>query len=472
MKDLRKFYIDGQWIDPVQSNDLDVENPASEELVATISLGAEADVNHAVAAARRAFSGYSQMPVDERISLMEKLLQIYVDRYDEMAVAISIEMGAPISFATAAQADCGRGHINAALEALKQFEFERQVGNTRIVKEAIGVCGFITPWNWPINQISCKVAPALATGCTMVLKPSEIAPISGYLFTEMMDQAGFPSGVYNMVNGDGPNVGAVIAGHSEVDMVSFTGSTRAGILVAKAAADTVKRVTQELGGKSPNIIFEDADLESAVTAGVNHMMGNTGQSCNAPSRMLVHSSVYAKAVAIAKEAAGNVAVDQPTKEGQHLGPLSSRVQFDKVQGLIERGIEEGATLVAGGPGKPKGFETGYFVRPTVFANVTNEMTIAQEEIFGPVLSMIPFETEEQAIQIANDTPYGLSAYFSTTNEERAARVASQLRAGMVSVNSASQDYTAPFGGYKQSGNGREWGEFGFDDFLEIKGITL
>ena len=472
MKDLRKFYIDGQWIDPVQSNDLDVENPASEELVATISLGAEADVNHAVAAARRAFPGYSQMPVDERISLMEKLLQIYVDRYDEMAVAISIEMGAPISFATAAQADTGRGHINSAIEALKQFEFERQVGNTRIVKEAIGVCGFITPWNWPINQISCKVAPALATGCTMVLKPSEIAPISGYLFTEMMDQAGFPAGVYNMVNGDGPNVGAVIAGHSEVDMVSFTGSTRAGILVAKAAADTVKRVTQELGGKSPNIIFEDADLETAVTAGVNHMMGNTGQSCNAPSRMLVHSSVYDKAVVMAKEAAGNVAVDQPTKEGQHLGPLSSRVQFDKVQGLIEKGIEEGATLVAGGPGKPKGLETGYFVRPTVFANVTNEMTIAQEEIFGPVLSMIPFETEEQAIQIANDTPYGLAAYFSTTSEERAARVASQLRAGMVSINSASQDYTAPFGGYKQSGNGREWGEFGFDDFLEIKGITV
>ena len=472
MKDLRKFYIDGQWIDPVQSNDLDVENPANEELVATISLGAEADVNHAVAAARRASPGYSQMPVDERISLMEKLLQIYVDRYDEMAVAISIEMGAPISFATAAQADTGRGHINAALEALKQFEFERQVGNTRIVKEAIGVCGFITPWNWLINQISCKVAPALATGCTMVLKPSEIAPISGYLFTEMMHQAGFPAGVYNMVNGDGPNVGAVIAGHSEVDMVSFTGSTRAGILVAKAAADTVKRVTQELGGKSPNIIFEDADLESAVTAGVNHMMGNTGQSCNAPSRMLVHSSVYDKALVIAKEAAGNVAVDQPTKEGQHLGPLSSRVQFDKVQSLIEKGIEEGATLIAGGPGKPEGLETGYFVRPTVFANVTNEMTIAQEEIFGPVLSMIPFETEEQAIQIANDTPYGLAAYFSTTSEERAARVASQLRAGMVSINSAFQDYTAPFGGYKQSGNGREWGEFGFDDFLEIKGITV
>jgi aldehyde dehydrogenase (NAD+) len=388
-----------------------------------------------------------------------------------MSMAISTEMGAPISFASAAQADCGRGHINAAIEALKKFEFERQVGSTRIVKEPIGVCGFITPWNWPINQISCKVAPALATGCTMVLKPSEIAPISGYLFTEMMDQAGFPAGVYNMVNGDGPGVGAVISSHPDVDMVSFTGSTRAGILVAKAASETVKRVTQELGGKSPNIIFEDADLETAVSSGVAHMMGNTGQSCNAPSRMLVHSSVYDKAVEIAKQTAAQVAVDDPKKEGGHLGPLSSRVQFDKVQGLIEKGIEEGAELVAGGPGKPEGFATGYFVKPTVFAGVNNQMTIAQEEIFGPVLTMIPFDTEEQAIEIANDTPYGLAAYFSTSDKERANRVAGQLRAGMISLNSASQDYAAPFGGYKQSGNGREWGEYGFDDFLEIKGIT-
>jgi aldehyde dehydrogenase (NAD+) len=402
---------------------------------------------------------------------MENLLKIYMDRYDEMSMAISTEMGAPISFASAAQADCGRGHINAAIEALKKFEFERQVGSTRIVKEPIGVCGFITPWNWPINQISCKVAPALATGCTMVLKPSEIAPISGYLFTEMMDQAGFPAGVYNMVNGDGPGVGAVISSHPDVDMVSFTGSTRAGILVAKAASETVKRVTQELGGKSPNIIFEDADLETAVSSGVAHMMGNTGQSCNAPSRMLVHSSVYDKAVEIAKQTAAQVAVDDPKKEGGHLGPLSSRVQFDKVQGLIEKGIEEGAELVAGGPGKPEGFATGYFVKPTVFAGVNNQMTIAQEEIFGPVLTMIPFDTEEQAIEIANDTPYGLAAYFSTSDKERANRVAGQLRAGMISLNSASQDYAAPFGGYKQSGNGREWGEYGFDDFLEIKGIT-
>ncbi len=471
MKDLRKFYVNGEWVDPICSNDLNVENPATEELVATISLGAMGDVNRAVAAAKHAFFLYSQTSVDERIGLLENLLSIYSDRYDEMAVAISIEMGAPISFATASQADCGRGHINAAIEALKKFEFERQVGSTRVVKEAIGVCGFITPWNWPINQITCKVAPALATGCTMVLKPSEIAPISGYLFTEMMHQAGFPDGVYNMINGDGPDVGAVIASHPDIDMVSFTGSTRAGVLVAKAAADTVKRVTQELGGKSPNIIFEDANLEKDVTAGVKRMMNNSGQSCNAPSRMLVQSSVYDEAIKIAKVAAENVVVDQPTKEGGHLGPLSSRIQFDKVQGLIKKGIEEGANLIAGGPGKPYGLDVGYFVKPTVFAGVSNDMTIAQEEIFGPVLTMIPFDTEEQAIEIANDTPYGLAAYFSTTSEERAARVARQLRAGMVSVNTASQNYTAPFGGYKQSGNGREWGEFGFDDFLEIKGIT-
>jgi aldehyde dehydrogenase (NAD+) len=471
MKDLRKFYINGEWVDPTHSNDLEVENPANEEMVATISLGGETDVNLAVAAAKRAFASYSRTSIEERVALMEKLLQIYMDRYDEMSVAISVEMGAPISFATAAQADTGRGHINTALEALKQFEFERQVGNTRIVKEPIGVCGFITPWNWPINQISCKVAPALATGCTMVLKPSEIAPISGYLFTEIMHQAGFPAGVYNMVNGDGPNVGAVIASHPDVDMVSFTGSTRAGVLVAQAAAPTVKRVTQELGGKSPNIIFDDADLESAVSGGVMRMMSNTGQSCNAPSRMLVQSSVYDQAVKIAKQAAESVVVDQPTSQGGHIGPLSSRVQFEKVQGLIEKGISEGATLVAGGLGKPEGFDSGYFVKPTVFAGVNNQMTIAQEEIFGPVLAMIPFDTEEQAIEIANDTPYGLAAYFSTSNAERARRVGSQLRAGMVSVNSASQDYAAPFGGYKQSGNGREWGEFGFDDYLEIKGIT-
>ena len=471
MKDLRQFYINGQWVDPVQTNDLHVENPANEEMIATISLGAAADVEAAVASAKAAFTLYSQISVDERVALMEKLLQIYMSRVDEMAAAISMEMGAPISFATAAQADCGRGHIATAIEALKVFEFERQVLNTCIVKEPIGVCGFITPWNWPINQITCKVAPALATGCTMVLKPSEIAPISGHLFSEMVHQAGFPAGVYNMVNGDGPDVGAVISSHPDIDMVSFTGSTRAGILVAKAAAETVKRVTQELGGKSPNIIFEDADLEFAVRSGVTNMMGNTGQSCNAPSRMLVQASVYDRAVQIAKEAAEKIKVAQPTEKGWHLGPLSSRVQFDKVQGLIKVGIEEGAELVAGGLGKPEGLETGYFVKPTVFAGANNQMMIAREEIFGPVLTMIPFETEEDAIAIANDTPYGLAAYLSTGDDERAKRVAGKLRAGMVSLNSASQNYTAPFGGYKQSGNGREWGEFGFDDFLELKGIS-
>ncbi|MEJ6744274.1 MAG: aldehyde dehydrogenase family protein [Porticoccaceae bacterium] len=471
MKDLRQFYINGQWVDPVQTNDLHVENPANEEMIATISLGAAADVEAAVASAKAAFTLYSQISVDERVALMEKLLQIYMSRVDEMAAAISMEMGAPISFATAAQADCGRGHIATAIEALKVFEFERQVLNTCIVKEPIGVCGFITPWNWPINQITCKVAPALATGCTMVLKPSEIAPISGHLFSEMVHEAGFPAGVYNMVNGDGPDVGAVISSHPDIDMVSFTGSTRAGILVAKAAAETVKRVTQELGGKSPNIIFEDADLEVAVRSGVTNMMGNTGQSCNAPSRMLVQASVYDRAVQIAKEAAEKIKVAQPTEKGWHLGPLSSRVQFDKVQGLIKVGIEEGAELVAGGLGKPEGLETGYFVKPTVFAGANNQMMIAREEIFGPVLTMIPFETEEDAIAIANDTPYGLAAYLSTGDDERAKRVAGKLRAGMVSLNSASQNYTAPFGGYKQSGNGREWGEFGFDDFLELKGIS-
>jgi len=471
MKDLRKFYINGQWVEPLQAHDLAVENPATEESVAIISLGAAGDVDLAVAAAKAAFPIYSQYSVEQRIALMEKLLEVYMGRYDEMAATISMEMGAPISFATAAQADCGRGHISAALEALKTFEFERQVGSTLVVKEPIGVCGFITPWNWPINQISCKVAPALATGCTMVLKPSEIAPLSGYLFTEMMDEAGFPAGVYNMVNGDGPGVGAVIASHRDVDMVSFTGSTRAGILVAKAAAETVKRVTQELGGKSPNIIFADADLESAVSGGVLNMMSNTGQSCNAPSRMLVEASVYDQAVEIARQVAEQIPVDQPTKKGEHIGPLSSRVQFDKVQGLIAKGIEEGAQLIAGGLGKPEGFETGYFVKPTVFAGVNNQMAIAREEIFGPVLTMIPFDGEAEAIAIANDTAYGLAAYLSTGDDERAKRVAGQLRAGMISVNRAQQNYTAPFGGYKQSGNGREWGEFGFDDFLEIKGIS-
>lgn len=471
MKDLRNFYINGEWVAPIKSNDLEVENPATQMPVATISLGSAADVDQAVAAAKAAFPVYSKYSVDQRIALLEKLLECYMDRYDEMAVAISLEMGSPITFAIEEQADCGSGHISATLAALKHYQFEQQVGSTRVVKEPIGVCGFITPWNWPINQIACKVAPALATGCTMVLKPSEIAPISGYLFSQIMDQAGYPQGVYNMVNGAGAEVGNAISSHPDIDMVSFTGSTRAGILVAKAAADGVKRVAQELGGKSPNIIFEDADLERAVSYGVKNMMSNTGQSCNAPSRMLVHSSVYDQAVNIAVETAEAIKVDDPVKEGNHIGPLSSAIQFEKVQSLIQQGIDEGAELVTGGVGRPEGLDAGYFCKPTIFAGVNNQMTIAREEIFGPVLTMIPFDTEEEAIEIANDTDYGLAAYFSTSDNERAQRVASQLRAGMVRLNGASHGYAAPFGGYKQSGNGREWGEFGFDDFLEIKAVT-
>lgn len=471
MKDLRNFYINGEWVAPIKSNDLEVENPATQMPVATISLGSAADVDQAVAAAKAAFPVYSKYSVDQRIALLEKLLECYMDRYDEMAVAISLEMGSPITFAIEEQADCGSGHISATLAALKHYQFEQQVGSTRVVKEPIGVCGFITPWNWPINQIACKVAPALATGCTMVLKPSEIAPISGYLFSQIMDQAGYPQGVYNMVNGAGAEVGNAISSHPDIDMVSFTGSTRAGILVAKAAADGVKRVAQELGGKSPNIIFEDADLERAVRYGVKNMMSNTGQSCNAPSRMLVHSSVYDQAVNIAVETAEAIKVDDPVKEGNHIGPLSSAIQFEKVQSLIQQGIDEGAELVTGGVGRPEGLDAGYFCKPTIFAGVNNQMTIAREEIFGPVLTMIPFDTEEEAIEIANDTDYGLAAYFSTSDNDRAQRVASQLRAGMVRLNGASHGYAAPFGGYKQSGNGREWGEFGFDDFLEIKAVT-
>ena len=471
MKDLRNFYINGEWVAPIKSNDLEVENPATQMPVATISLGSAADVDQAVAAAKAAFPVYSKYSVDQRIALLEKLLECYMDRYDEMAVAISLEMGSPITFAIEEQADCGSGHISATLAALKHYQFEQQVGSTRVVKEPIGVCGFITPWNWPINQIACKVAPALATGCTMVLKPSEIAPISGYLFSQIMDQAGYPQGVYNMVNGAGAEVGNAISSHPDIDMVSFTGSTRAGILVAKAAADGVKRVAQELGGKSPNIIFEDADLERAVRYGVKNMMSNTGQSCNAPSRMLVHSSVYDQAVDIAVQTAEAIKVDDPVKEGNHIGPLSSAIQFEKVQSLIQQGIDEGAELVTGGVGRPDGLDAGYFCKPTIFAGVNNQMTIAREEIFGPVLTMIPFDTEEEAIEIANDTDYGLAAYFSTSDNDRAQRVASQLRAGMVRLNGASHGYAAPFGGYKQSGNGREWGEFGFDDFLEIKAVT-
>ena len=471
MKNCRDFYINGQWVAPLVAKDFPVINPATEQPVATISLGSSKDVDIAVSAARSAFSSFGFCSVEERISLLEALLAQYKDNYDAMAHAISLEMGAPIDLAINAQADCGKGHIKSALKALKTFEFERTLGNAQIIKEPVGVCGFITPWNWPINQIACKVAPALATGCTMILKPSEIAPLSAQLFSQMVHDAGYPAGVYNLVHGDGVGVGSAISAHEDIDMVSFTGSTRAGIAIAKSAADTVKRVTQELGGKSPNIILDDANIEKVVKRGVLGCMSNTGQSCNAPTRMLIPASHYQQALDVAKATAAKVKVGSPEEHGNHIGPLVSETHFNKVQGMIQQGIDEGANLLAGGVGKPDGFETGYFTKPTIFSDVNNQMTIAREEVFGPVLVMIPYENEEEAIEIANDTPYGLAAYIHSEDTDRAKRVARRIRAGMVSINSAPHYYTSPFGGYKQSGNGREWGEFGFDDFLEIKAVN-
>ena len=472
MKDCRKFYINNQWVAPLISNDWAVENPATEETIATISIGSGEDAGIAISAARSAFWSYSQTSVDERIALLEKLLAIYTDRYDEMAAVISLEMGAPASFASDEQAYCGQGHLMSAIDTLKLFQFESQIDNARILREPIGVCGLITPWNWPINQITCKVAPALAVGCTMILKPSELAPLSAYLFSEFVDQAGFPAGVYNMLNGDGVGVGTELSSNLDVDMVSFTGSTRAGILVAKSAANSVKRVTQELGGKSPDIIFADANLAESVSSGVAALMQNSGQSCDAPSRMLIESSCYDQCVTLAYEAASAIEVNDPLLEGEHIGPLSSHVQFDKVQAYIQKGIDEGARLLIGGLGRPSGFDKGYFVKPTVFADVSNDMAIASEEIFGPVLCLIPFQTEQQAILIANQTPYGLAAYVNTADDQKAIRVAGRLKAGMVRINGAEQSFNVPFGGYKSSGNGREWGAHGFEDFLETKAISI
>ncbi|WP_461481777.1 aldehyde dehydrogenase family protein [Porticoccus sp.] len=471
MRNCRQFYINGQWVDPAARHDLPVENPATEQVIAVISQGSREDLNHAVAAARQAFPDYSQTSREQRLAWLEALLAAYMARYEEMAQAISLEMGAPISFSRSDQADCGRGHLKSAIAALRHYPFEQTMGRSCIVREAIGVCGLITPWNWPINQIACKVAPALATGCTLVLKPSEIAPLSAYLFADMVHQAGFPAGVFNLVNGSGPVIGQGLAEHPDIDMLSFTGSTRAGVAVAKAAADTVKRVAQELGGKSPNLLLDDADFDKAVPQGVWLCMENTGQSCNAPTRMLVPEQHYDRVVALAATTADDIAVGQPDREGPHIGPLASREQFDKVQGLIQTALDEGARLVAGGPGKPVGFETGHFARPTVFADVHNQMTIAREEVFGPVLVLIPYRDEAEAVAIANDTPYGLAAYIQTGDVVRGRRIARQLRAGMVRINGAPHSYNAPFGGYKQSGNGREWGELGFEDYLEIKAIS-
>ena len=471
MREYRQFYINGEWVDPVKPNSFDVINPANEEVCAHISMGSEEDVNRAVAAAKAAFKSYSRTAVKERVELLESCAAVYQKYYNDIADAIREEMGAPKELAAGAQAYCGLGHLQEAAKILKTFKFEEELGPHRVFKEPIGVCGLITPWNWPVNQISCKVAPALAVGCTMILKPSEVAPLSAYLFAQVMHEAGVPAGVFNMVNGDGPVVGTALSKHPDVDMMSFTGSTRAGSLVAQNAAPTVKRVTQELGGKSPNIVLEDADLEKAVTGGVMHMFQNTGQSCNAPSRMLVPRAKLAEAEAIAAKVAEKVKVGDPAADGTTMGPVVSEVQFNKIQGLIEKGIAEGAKVVAGGPGRPEGISKGYFVRPTVFSGATNDMTIAREEIFGPVLTMIPYDTEEEAISVANDTPYGLAGYVQSGNIDHARAVAARIRAGNVNINGASGGFDVPFGGYKQSGNGREWGAHGFTDFLEIKAVA-
>src|SRR6202158_6220487 len=470
MKDCRQFYIDGKWIAPTSAHDFAVVNPATEEKIATISLGAAADVDKAVAAAKRAFESYSETSPDERLALLQRIIEVYQAKYEEMAETISQEMGAPMWLSRAAQAAAGLGHFFEMTKVLARYKFEELKGTTLMRKEPIGVCGLITPWNWPVNQIASKVAPALVAGCTMVLKPGEIAPLSGYLFTQILHEAGVPAGVFNMVNGDGPTVGAAISAHPDVDMVSFTGSTRAGVAVATAAAPTVKRVTQELGGKSANIILDDADIEPAVMAGMQGCVMNTGQSCNAPTRMLVPRSKMAAAAAAAKRAAEAPTGGDPAAEGTKIGPLASEAQFEKEQRLLKKGIEEGAQLVTGGPGRPDGLRKGYFVKPTVFANVRNDMTIAREEIFGPVLSIIPYENEEDAIRIANDTPYGLSGYVTSGDIEHARRVAKRIRSGNVHVNGAQPDFSGSFGGYKQSGNGREWGEAGFEEFLELKAV--
>ncbi len=470
MKDCRQFYIDGKWVSPTEPHDFDVINPATEEPIATISLGSAGDVDKAVAAAKRAFESYSESTVEERLALLGRIIEVYKAKSEEMAQTISQEMGAPIALSRAAQAPAGLGHLLEIVKVLGQFKFEDLKGSTLMRKEPIGVCGLITPWNWPMNQIVAKVAPALAAGCTVVLKPSEMAPLSAYLFAQILHEAGLPRGVFNLVNGDGPRVGAAISSHPDVAMVSFTGSTRAGVAVALAAAATVKRVTQELGGKSAHIILEDADLEGAVKEGVQSCFRNTGQSCNAPTRMLVPRSKTAQAVAAARQAAEATKAGDPFAGDTNIGPLASKAQFEKVQRLINQGITEGASLIAGGPGRPDGMNKGYFVKPTVFADVASEMAIAREEIFGPVLCIIPYEGEDDAVRIANDTLYGLSGFVTSGDIEHARRVAKRIRSGNVHINNARVDFAGCFGGYKQSGNGREWGEAGLEEFLELKAI--
>jgi len=471
MKNLEKFYIDGEWVLPLSSQIREVINPATESAVATITLGSSADVDRAVAAAKCAFEAWSETSKDTRLALLEKLLGIYRQRIEEMAHAISAEMGAPITMAREAQADSGAGHLENFIQVLRgQASRETQANGEILTREPVGVCGLITPWNWPINQVALKVVPALATGCTCVLKPSEFTPLSAALFAEMVHDAGFPAGVFNLVNGEGPTAGATLSRHPDVHMISFTGSTRAGISISQDAAETVKRITLELGGKSPNLVFADSgdDLEQRISDSIAECFSNTGQSCDAPTRLLVERACYDEVLEIAKRVGKAQTVGRPEDEGEHIGPLVSQLQFERVQAHIEAGMREAPRMLCGGSGKPEGFDTGYFVKPTIFCDVSNDMKIAQEEVFGPVLVIIPFDTELQAIEMANDTPYGLAAYLQTGDPARAERVARKLRVGAVHINGGGFEYGSPFGGFKQSGNGREGGILGIEDFQEIK----
>ncbi len=466
-----QFYIDGAWVDPAVKKSVPVVNPATEEVMYEVAVGSKADVDKAVAAARRAFETFSQTSREERVALLAKIIEVYKGRMKDIGAAVSDEMGAPLPMAEKLQAGAGLGHLASTLDVLKNYHFEETIGSAVVVREPVGVIGMITPWNWPLNQIACKVAPALAAGCTMILKPSEFTPTSALIFAEILHEAGVPKGVFNLINGLGLDVGAVMSEHPGIDMISFTGSTRAGIDVAKRAANTVKRVSQELGGKSPNVILEDADFNKAVAGGVMHMFNNSGQSCNAPSRMIVPQAKMKDVAAIAKTIADKTKAGDPRGEGTTIGPVVNRTQWDKIQALIQKGIDEGATLVAGGPGLPEGVNKGFYVRPTIFADVTKDMTIAREEIFGPVLAIMGFKDESEAVELANDTPYGLAGYVTAGTVERARKVGRLIRAGNVNLQGVPNERTAPFGGYKQSGNGREWGKFGLEDFLEVKAIA-
>ncbi|WP_033068876.1 aldehyde dehydrogenase family protein [Thalassospira australica] len=471
MDNAGKFYINGKWVDPISSEKMDVINPATEEVITQITLACEEDVDLAVVCAKRAFENYSQTSIEQRLEWLGNLLSIYTRRYKEVADTITAELGAPTTMSHEQQAAAGVDHLEDFIVALKKLQVEETLYNGELLlREPIGVCGLITPWNWPINQIVLKVIPALATGCTCVLKPSEFTPLNAMLYAEMIDEAGFPAGAFNLVQGAGPVAGSTLSCHPDITMMSFTGSTRAGKAITKDASENIKRVTLELGGKSPNIVFDDVDVEDRIAWSVNAVFNNSGQTCDAPTRMLVQRSIYDDALKIAKRVGENASVGDPTKDGDHIGPLVSHIQYDRVQTLIQAGIDEGATLLAGGTGKPDGTNEGYFVKPTIFADVNNTMRIAREEIFGPVVSIIPFDTEEEAIKIANDTPYGLAAYVQTPDPEKANRVARKLKAGMVLLNGSSPRAGSPFGGYKQSGNGREGGLFGLEDFMEIKMI--